>query len=54
MSEKITYFGNFAFDREYEQQIIFFTKDKIANSPNGVFAQPPNKNSLIIVKKKQE
>ncbi len=49
-TDKTSYFGNFAFDREYEQQIIFFTKDKIIYSPKRIFAQPPNKNSLIKVK----
>ena len=49
-TNKTSYFGNFAFDREYEQQIIFFTKDKIIYSPKRIFAQPPNKNSLITVK----
>ena len=37
-SKKSTYFGNFAFEREYSQQIIFYTKDKIIYSPQRVFA----------------
>ncbi len=53
-TRKITYFGNFAFDREYEQQIIFFTKDKIIYSPKRIFAYPPNRNSLIIVKNRNK
>ena len=32
-SEKLTYFGNFAFQREYTQQIIFYTKNKIISLP---------------------
>ena len=49
-SEKLTYFGNFAFQREYTQQIIFYTKNKIIFSPQRVFALPPNKDLIIIVK----
>ena len=49
-SKKSTYFGNFAFEREYSQQIIFYTKDKIIYSPQRVFALPYNNNLEIIVK----
>ncbi len=49
-SEKLTYFGNFAFQREYTQQIIFYTKNKIIFSPQRVFALPPNKDLNILVK----
>ena len=53
-SKKSTYFGNFAFEREYSQQIIFYTKDKIIYSPQRIFALPYNKNLEIIVKTKNK
>jgi len=53
-NEKTTYFGNFAFCREYDQQIIFYTKDKIIYSPKRIFAQPPGKNTFITVKTKNK
>tara|TARA_B100001769_G_C22109098_1_gene599603 strand:- start:237 stop:1163 length:927 start_codon:yes stop_codon:yes gene_type:complete len=53
-SKKSTYFGNFAFEREYSQQIIFYTKDKIIYSPQRVFALPYNNNLEIIVKTKNK
>ena len=53
-SKKSTYFGNFAFEREYSQQIIFYTKDKIIYSPQRIFALPYNNNLEIIVKTKNK
>ncbi len=52
-SKNCTYFGNFAFDREYSQQIIFYTKSKIIFSPQRIFALP-YKNLEIIVKTKNK
>ena len=54
ISKKITYFGNFASEREYSQQIIFYTKDKIIYSPQRIFALPYNKNLEIKVKTKNK
>ena len=51
-SKNITYVGNFAFQREYSQQIIFYTKNKIIFSPQRIFALPPNKNLELIIKTK--
>tara|TARA_B100001093_G_C26708070_1_gene962173 strand:+ start:183 stop:1112 length:930 start_codon:yes stop_codon:yes gene_type:complete len=53
-SKKSSYFGNFAFQREYDQEIIFYTKDKIIYSPKRIFALPPNKNTMIILKTKNK
>ena len=36
-SNKKTYFGNFAFGKEYIQKIIFYTKEKIVYSPEKNF-----------------
>lgn len=47
-----TYFGNFAMQREYNQQIIFYTKDRIIYSPQRIFALPYNKNLEITLKTK--
>jgi predicted dehydrogenase len=49
-SKQSSYFGNFAFQREYDQEIIFYTKDKIISSPKRIFALPPGKNTKIILK----
>lgn len=49
-----TLFGNFSFQREYTQQIIFYTNDKIIFSPQRIFALPPNKDLEIIVKRKNK
>jgi len=49
-----TYFGNFSFDREYTQQIVFYTKDRIVYSPQRIFALPPNKNLEILIKNKNK
>ena len=51
---KLTYFGNFAFQRNYDQQIIFYTKDKTIYSPKRIFAQPSHINSLVIIKTKNK
>ena len=53
-SNKSSYFGDFAFQREYNQEIIFHLKDKIIYSPKRIFALPPNKNNVIIVKTKNK
>ena len=53
-SKKCTYFGNFAFQKEYTQQIIFYTKNKIVYSPQRVFALPLNKNLEITLKTKNK
>jgi len=53
-SSTCTYFGNFSFQREYNQQIIFYTKDKIVYSPQRMFAPPYDKDLEIIVKSKNE
>jgi len=47
-----TYFGNFAFQREYNQQIIFYTKNRIIYSPQRIFALPNDKNLEITLKTK--
>lgn len=46
------YFGNFARNREYINQIIFFTKNKIVISPNRAFSLPSDKNIYILLKEK--
>ena len=53
-SKTCTYFGNFAFQREYNQQIIFYTKNEIIYSPQRIFALPYNKNLEIILKTKNK
>jgi len=53
-SKTCTYFGNFSFQREYNQQIIFYTKDKIIYSPQRMFAPPYDKNLEITVKSKNK
>ena len=47
-------FGNFAFQREYSQQIIFYTKDKTIYSPQRIFAPPNDKNLKIVLKTKNK
>ena len=53
-SKQSSYFGSFAFQREYDQTIIFYTKDKIIYSPKRIFALPSNKNTEIILKTKNK
>jgi|TARA_B110000444_G_scaffold209194_1_gene203921 predicted dehydrogenase len=53
-SKTCNYFGNFSFKREYNQQIIFYTKDKIIYSPQRIFAPPYDKNLQITVKSKNK
>lgn len=53
-SKDCTYFGNFALQKEYTQQIIFYTKDKIIYSPQRIFALPFNKDLELIVKTKNK
>lgn len=53
-SKECTYFGNFAFQREYSQQIIFYTKDKTIYSPQRIFAPPNDKNLKIVLKTKNK
>ena len=53
-SQTCTYFGNFSFQREYNQQIIFYTKDKIIYSPQRMFAPPFDRILEIIVKSKNK
>ncbi len=48
VSKSCTYFGNFAFDREYSQQIIFYTKNKIVFSPQRIFALPYSDLEIIV------
>lgn len=48
--DSCTYFGNFGVNGEYISQITFFTKNKIINSPNRIFALPSNQNSRIVIK----
>lgn len=53
-TKKLIYFGNFAFQRNYDQQIIFYTKDKTIYSPKRIFALPPKKNTFVIIKTKNK
>ena len=48
--DNCTYFGNFGVNGEFISQITFFTKKKIINSPNRIFALPSNQNSKIVIK----
>ena len=53
-SNMCTYFGNFSFEREYSQQITFYTKNKIIYSPQRIFALPHDENLEITVKTKNK
>ena len=53
-SKACTYFGNFALQKQYTQQIIFYTRDKIIYSPQRIFALPYNKDLEIILKTKNK
>jgi len=53
-SKTCNYFGNFSFQREYNQQVIFYTKNKIIYSPQRMFAPPYDKNLEITVKSKNK
>ena len=53
-SKKTSYFGNFAFGREYSQKIIFYTKNKVIYSPDRIFALPSSKKSKVIIKTKNK
>lgn len=49
-----TYFGNFGVNREYMNQMSFFTKDKIITSTGRLLALPRNKNLYISLKEKDK
>ena len=52
-SKKTSYFGNFAFGREYIKK-LFFIQKKVIYSPDRIFALPSSKKSKVIIKTKNE